>query len=197
VSGSKLSKKEQRRQQVARDKRSRNLKIIIPLAIIGILLVGYAIYRTAQPEVEGVTEVVSAAGADHDNSLEIDFGGLPPLGGTHWTSWQNCGIYLDPVLPQRAIHSMEHGAVWITYQPDLPEDEVALLHDAVEGYPETIVSPYPDQEAPVVLTVWNRQLTVDSAADERVDEFISRYYNRSGPEASASCVQGGFGTPDG
>ena len=196
MSGSKSSKKEQRRQQVARSKRNRNLKIIIPVAFIAVLLIGYGIYRTAQPEIEGVTQVASAAGADHDDSLQIEFGGLPPLGGTHWSSWQNCGIYFDPVQPQRAVHSMEHGAVWISYHPDLPADEVALLYDAVEGYPETIVSPYPDQEAQVVLTVWNRQLTLDSADDDRVSEFVSRYYNRSGPEASASCVQGGFGTPD-
>lgn len=193
----KISKKEQRRQQMALEKRNRNLKIIVPVAIILFLLVGYVVYRSAQPDIEGVTKVSSAPGANHDDSLQIDFGGLPPLGGPHASNWQTCGIYDDPVFPQYAIHSMEHGAVWITYHPDLAEEELALLYDAVEGLPEVLLSPYPDQEAPIVLSVWDRQLVLDSAADKRVDAFIARYRNRTGPEANASCEQGGIGAPIG
>ena len=199
MSGSKqrLSKKEQRRLQVAREKRRRNLKIILPIVIVAFVFIGFGIFRLAQPEVDGVTRVASAPGADHDDTLQIPFGGLPPMGGPHASRWQTCGIYDTPVLPQNAIHSLEHGAVWITYHPDLSEADLAQLYEAVDGLPEVLLSPYPDQEAPVVLTVWDRQLVLESASDNRVDEFITRYRNRTGPEASASCEQGGIGTPIG
>lgn len=193
----KISKKEQRRQQLARDKRNRNLKIGIPVAVVVLGFLGIILYRMLQPDIEGVTTVASAAGAQHDDSLQIDFGGLPPMGGPHASSWQNCGIYTDPVvLPQHAIHSMEHGAVWVSYDPDIDPDQIATLIELVTGQPEVLLSPYPDQSSPIVLTVWDRQLAVDDADDERIEAFITRYRNRRGPETAASCL-GGVGNPIG
>lgn len=192
----KISKKEQRRQQVAREKRNRNLRIAIPVGLIVLALAGFVIFRAVQPEIEGVVQVPSAPGANHDDTLQLDFGGLPPMGGPHASRWQNCGIYLNPVLPQNAIHSMEHGVVWITYHPDLSQEEVAVLQDVAQGQPKILLSPYPDQEAPIVLTVWDRQLVLESAADERIEAFIGRYRGRTGPEANASCT-GGIGVPAG
>ena len=55
--------------------------------------------------------------------------GLPPTGGSHNPRWQNCGIYTDPVDSSLAVHSLEHGAVWLAYQPDLAADKVAELQD--------------------------------------------------------------------
>ncbi|MCP5096317.1 MAG: DUF3105 domain-containing protein, partial [Chloroflexi bacterium] len=52
-----------------------------------------------------------------------------------------------------AVHSMEHGAVWITYQPDLPADEIIELQDLVRGQPFLLLSPYPDLRGPVVVTL--------------------------------------------
>ena len=42
----------------------------------------------------------------------------PPPGGVHAPFWQNCGIYTEPVEAKNALHSLEHGAVWLTYDPD-------------------------------------------------------------------------------
>jgi len=194
--GRKLSKKEQRRQEIARQQRSRNMLILLPVVAIVLALLAVVAYRAWQPEIEGITKVAAAPGSQHDDQLQIAFGGLPPLGGPHASQWQNCGIYTEPVLPQYAIHSMEHGAVWISYNPDLPEDQVAALQALVRGQSEILLSPYPDQTGPIVLSVWDRQLTVNAADDNRISTFIDRYRNRSGPEAGASCT-GGIGNPIG
>src|SRR5207253_2726978 len=51
----------------------------------------------------------------------------PPVGGPHSPIWQNCGFYTTPIANVNGVHSMEHGAVWITFRPDLKPSEVAVL----------------------------------------------------------------------
>jgi uncharacterized protein DUF3105 len=80
---------------------------------------------------------------DYDKSL-----GTPPAGGPHNDVWQNCGFYDEPVRDENAVHSLEHGAVWITYLPDLPQDEIEVLRDLAESNGFVLVSPYPDQVSP-------------------------------------------------
>ena len=192
----KMSKKEQRREQVAKEKRMRNLKIAVPFLAIIAVIGGFLLARALRPEVEGTTVVASAPGNQHDDSLTFTGGGLPPMGGPHNPSWLNCGIYDQPVPTENAIHSMEHGAVWVTYDPGIDEGEIAALTDAARGDGLLILSPYPDQDSPIVLTTWDRQLALETAADERYDEFMSRYRGLRGPEAGAAC-SGGVGTPIG
>jgi hypothetical protein len=48
------------------------------------------------------------------------------------------------VPSERAVHNLEHGAVWITYQPSLPQSEVDQLRAFVEK--QTMVTP---AEAPL------------------------------------------------
>lgn len=192
----KRSKRDIRREQVAREKRMRALRIWVPVSVVVLALVGLLIYRATRPEVEGVVVVESAIANQHDDELQIPFGSTPPMGGPHASVWQNCGIYVTPVEGQYAVHSMEHGAVWITYNPDLSAEEIVALEDMARGEGYTLLSPYPDQTSPIVLTVWDRQLEVDSVEDARVSEFIDRYKQIRGPEAGAPC-SGGTGTPVG
>ena len=195
-SGKKRSKREIRREQVAREKRMRNLRIWVPIGVIIFGLIGLLIFRATRPEVEGTVVVEAAVANQHDDTLQIPFEETPPMGGPHAGVWQNCGIYDTPVEGQHAIHSMEHGAVWITYSPDLPADQIAAIEDIARGETYFLVNPYPNQVSPIVLTVWDRQLSVDSADDVRIAEFIDRYQQQRGPEAGAACT-GGVGTPTG
>lgn len=127
----------------------------------------------------------------HDNDLEFESSGLPPVGGTHHDNWQNCGIYTEPIEPGNAVHSMEHGAVWITYQPDLPEEDVAYLQELARGESYLLLSPYPELKSSVALTAWGLQLEVDSVRDSRVEEFIERYQQGpQTPERGATCRDG-------
>jgi hypothetical protein len=192
--GQKRSKRDIRREQVAREKRLQSLRIWIPLAVIALSLIGLLVFRLTRPEVEGVVVVESAASNQHDDTLVIPFGDTPPMGGPHASTWQNCGIYTTPVEAQYAIHSMEHGAVWITYSPDLSADQITMLEGLVRGENYMLVSPYPEQDSSIVLTVWDRQLAIDSADDARIEDFIDRYKQDRGPEAGASC-SGGTGSP--
>ena len=119
----------------------------------------------------------------------------PPTGGQHDPAWLNCGTYDEPVRNENAVHSMEHGAVWITYRPDLPESQVTELRSLVENQSYGLLSPYPDLPAPVVVSAWGKQLQVQNASDKRIDLVLETYLQGpQTPEPGAAC-SGGTGTP--
>jgi len=120
----------------------------------------------------------------------------PPVGGPHNPVWMNCGFYPQPVITEAAVHSLEHGAVWITYRPGLPAGEVDTLRGLART-PHVLVSPWRDATlpAPVVASAWGVQLTADTAGDPGVKAFVELYANGpQAPEKGASC-RGAFGTP--
>jgi hypothetical protein len=167
--------------------------IVAGVAIMGGLL--YLALRPAQA-IAGVVQFPRPS-RGHEVNLEIPFGELPPVGGNHDPAWQNCGIYDEPLNTPNAVHSLEHGAIWITYQPDLPAEQIAAIEDAVSGQNFLLVSPYPEQRSPIVLTGWGVQLELDSLDDDRFDAFIEAYrVGPNTPERGASCT-GGIGEPIG
>ena len=81
----------------------------------------------------------------------------PPVGGDHSPIWQNCGFYDDPIANENGVHSLEHGVVWITYRPDLSQDQVNALRRLARNERHILVSPFPGLPAPVVASAWGRQ----------------------------------------
>ena len=124
---------------------------------------------------------------------DVDYEQTPPAGGPHNPVWQNCGYYDKPVRDENAVHSLEHGAVWITYSPDLPQNQVNELKDIAESQSYVLVSPYPDlpDNTPVVASAWGKQVALDGANDPDLESFIQAY--RQGPqtpEPGAVCTGG-------
>ena len=119
----------------------------------------------------------------------VDYPQDPPVGGPHDPSWQRCAVYDAPVRKENAVHSLEHGAVWITYQPDLPESDREILAKLAEGQRYILISPYPGLEDPVVASAWGAQLRLDDVNDPRLPAFIDRYAG-NGPERGATCDTG-------
>ncbi len=101
-----------------------------------------------------------------------------------------------PVASENAVHSLEHGAVWITYQPDLPKREVDALRRQVRGRTYVLASPFPGQPAPVIASAWGRQLRLDSADDPRLGQFVRAFrLGDQAPERGGGC-SGGVGEPE-
>ena len=125
----------------------------------------------------------------------VNYAQTPPAGGAHDPVWQNCGFYTEPVRDENAVHSLEHGAVWITYLPSLPQDEVGRLRDLAQSNNYVLVSPYPGQDSPIVATAWGKQLSLQSAEDPDLERFIGAYeQGPQTPEPGAAC-SGGTGNP--
>ena len=118
----------------------------------------------------------------------VDYPQDPPVGGDHAGVWLNCAAYDFPVPSENAVHSMEHGAVWITYDASqVSGDELdALKAEMPSSY--AILSPYDGLDSPIVMSAWNAQLKLDSASDERIPQFFEEYWrSQDVPEPNALC----------
>jgi len=124
---------------------------------------------------------------------EVDYAQNPPAGGEHNPVWQNCGFYGKPVRDESAVHSLEHGAVWITYSPDLPQDQIDELRGIAESQSFILVSPFPDlpSNTPVVASAWGKQVGLSGSDDPDLENFIQAYQQGpQTPEPGAVCTGG-------
>lgn len=146
------------------------------------------------PAPEGI-DGVEAYDIEDNSHVEgaVDYDQSPPVGGPHNPVWVNCDFYSSEVPNENAVHALEHGVVWITYD-DVDDDTLETLADLADDNDRLLVSEYPDQDSPLVLTAWNRQMPVDDLDDARVEDFIDTYTGDDSvaPEPGASC-EGGVG----
>jgi hypothetical protein len=192
-------RREEREKKVAQmrkddTKRSRrsNTLLTVGLVVAVVLVVGGVVWAvqagTDEPTPGALddVQVYNYEAADHTTD-PVEYSESPPVGGPHDPVPEKCGFYDDEIPQEKAVHSLEHGAVWITYAPDLSGNEISTLKSRLsENY--TLLSPYADQDAPVVATAWNTQLELDGVDDPRLDDFVTAY--RQGPqtpEPGAAC----------
>ena len=147
----------------------------------------------SNPAPEGV-EGALAIRADGDRQHidgDIDYSISPPVGGDHAPIWANCKFYAEAIPTEAAVHSLEHGAVWVTYQPGVSEEDKAAIQELADDVEFVLGSEFADQSSPVVLTAWERRLEVDTMGDPRVQEFVDTYLvGPTTPEQGAPCTGG-------
>jgi Protein of unknown function (DUF3105) len=175
--------------------------LVLALAVIGVLIIaGVVVAATMLATEESVSTDLSEVEVYDDLSNahepgDVDYPQTPPAGGPHADTWLDCGVYAEPVRDENAVHDLEHGSVWITFDPDLGGEEIDRLAGALPQ--NGIMSPYAGLPAPVVVTVWGRQLELTGADDPRLELFIEEYGGGvTAPEPFASCA-GGVRDPDG
>ena len=147
----------------------------------------------AVDEIEGIQTFDYAAGQEHV-STAVDYTESPPVGGPHAPppDWADCTgtVYDVDIRHENAVHSLEHGAVWITYDPAaLSQADIDTLAGLVENEAGRMMSPYEGLDSPISIQSWNHQLKVDSADDVRIEQFADflTLNNEFTPEPGASC----------
>ncbi|MGW5635596.1 DUF3105 domain-containing protein [Streptomyces sp. NPDC003832] len=200
---------EMRRAEQARERRNRILTIGASVTVVAALVVGGVVLVQSQSDdsdsVDGKTTGSLVAGADGIStwkggklsqthvSKKVDYPVEPPVGGDHNPVWQNCNgdVYTEAVANENAVHSLEHGAVWVTYSSKASEADVKALTEKVKKTPYTLMSPYEDQKSPIMLSAWGAQRTVTSASDPNLDKFFEKYVQgEQTPEPGAACTGG-------
>ncbi|HEX8304212.1 MAG TPA: DUF3105 domain-containing protein [Jatrophihabitans sp.] len=173
--------------------------LIIATTLIVALAVGVIGYAVSQnkkksdaknpDKIAGIVHK-TFTGGDHKTG-PITYAESPPMGGPHSGIWADCEgtVYPTQIASENAVHGLEHGAVWITYKPGLPADQLEVLNKLTAGKPYTLLTPYDGLKSNVSLQAWGYQLFVDSATDKRVERFIEalRQSQTNTPELGASC----------
>lgn len=175
------------------------------VAIIAVSIIGYGVWtvrdsnkpygeRRSQ-QIDGMTNYRKTAAAEltrnHVRGKQT-YKQSPPVGGDHNVQWENCegDVFKQQIPNEHAVHSMEHGAVWITYKPDLSKSQVDALAKKVKGKDYMLMSPYPGLDKPISIQAWGFQLKVNKASDDRIDDFIKAFRRSASVEPGAACSQG-------
>jgi len=187
------------KKQRAKEKRNRRIALIGGIlggvAVITLLVI--VIVSSFKPPVdpdsitvEGLEKFPGLTANHVDTPVDYEelYGMTPPAGGDHSGVWLNCGVYDQPVPSERAVHALEHGAVWVTYNPD--EVTGGELDSLRNKLPSTyiVLSPFPGLDSPVVASAWGNQVALDGADDERLGQFIDKFWKAGdAPEIGAPC----------
>lgn len=190
---------ELRRAERAREHRRRVTTFAVSAAILAAAVggVGYLVTTSddsggSRPAPIAGERTWSDLGRNHVTD-DVAYAMTPPVGGDHDPIWQNCdgNVYAAPIRDENAVHSLEHGAVWVTYTNKATAADVKALGERVAKTPYTLMSPRTEQSAPIVLTAWGQQVGVSSASDSRVDAFLDQYVQGpQTPEPGATCSTG-------
>ncbi|MFF7337554.1 DUF3105 domain-containing protein [Streptomyces sp. NPDC008163] len=194
---------EARRQERARERRSRIITLSVGVLVVAGLVVGGGYLMNAADEQDKAEAQAKTSPVTGEKSWDkltqnhvektVDYPMNPPVGGDHNPVWMNCDgdVYTASIPKENAVHSLEHGAVWVTYTSKAKPADLKKLEERVSSTPYSLMSPVEDQAAPLMLNAWGKQLTVKSAADARVAQFFTKYVQGpQTPEPGAACTGG-------
>ena len=174
---------EARATQVANRKRRTRIGLSVLAVVVLVGAIGFVIVDKAiADELPGVSQQAYEGRNHVESGQAVAYATATPTSGTHAASSPRCGIYDQQMPAEFAVHSLEHGAVVIWYQPSLATEEISGLEAVVNRFDDRVIlSPNTELTQPVVATGWNRLKAYDGA-DPELEQFIETYRNR-GPES--------------
>ena len=165
-------------------------KIIVVLVVLAVVGgIAFLLTRPTAPEVQ-IGEKVEEQGRNHITQgapSKFSYNTNPPTSGPHWPQQATCKIYEEEIADEAALHSLEHGAVWISYKDKSDKDLVNKLTEIVKGNPgKVLLSPRSKNDSKIAVAAWTRILKQDSLDENQIKDFIKNYRNQS-PEPLAQC----------
>lgn len=203
-----LSRIDRRRVEIATADGGGSRAVLYGAAAVVVVLLAAAVYVTvlsggsgstpieAQPLPDSgddalladVQQFPSEGTAHVPEGTQVGYDTSPPTSGPHYPSPAQAGVYGEAPPAGNLVHSLEHGAVIIYYDPAAvtPETEESLQTFAGahrDPWASVIVAPNPaaEPDAPYVLTAWRTMLRMDDYDPEVVRAFLAEYIGR-GPE---------------
>lgn len=163
--------------------------------VLALLLTGVALIAAAcgggtsfeDPRLVEFDDELTTPGQGHlQSGASFPYPTDPPYGGPHDGNLLPCRIYQDQQPPERYLHTMEHGAVVIHYQPDVfANEDVAAVRrlgsQLLESGERVIVQPNRTLSSPIVVASWGRLLPLQELEESAIRAFVAAFEN-DGPE---------------
>lgn len=166
----------------------------IALAGVALLGIGFGVWQLVTPGLE-FQDLETAKDLPRKHVSNAKFYDLPPMGGDHDAKWQNCGVYDQPIEIKNAVHSLEHGAVWIVYRPDLAIEQRKALVKFALGRPYVLLSPLQNMDTRVAIVAWGHRIKMQAVNEEVMGRFVQKFAGSlKAPEPAGPCI-GGIGNP--
>ena len=169
--------------------------VIAGVVVLGLLILVIAIGKSSNDKGSSLASTLSAGGCTSDTTTDTTsaqnhvanpvYTVEPPAGGNHLAVAATPRFYDpgEPVPPDgQLVHSLEHGLIVYWYQPTLPADQLAILHQAFDKHPENILA-IPRKTLPagtlVAATAWNHRILCKSVALAPLEAFVVDRANKS------------------
>src|SRR5690606_32196357 len=132
----------------------------------------------------------------NDNGREhaavTEYGGEePPTSGAHANAlaW---GAYEAEVPDDQSLHNLEHGRIYLSYQPDIPTDQIEKLlqlpiaPSSNKNFqpPKIVLAPRSANKSPIILSSWLRSETLTEFDQQKIENYVVRNLGKS-PEPLA------------
>ena len=186
-----LRREERRQESQKANRKSKVMTIffwVVGLAVLGLLLYGGYTLLTAQKESLGedfsiAVPIMDSRGHVNPGSPRPNYNSNPPTSGPHGSTI-NKGVHDEEFPDESLVHNLEHGVVWVSYQPDIPEEVVNELEDITKSHGKVVLTIRSANEKDIALSAWGRLDTFDVNPDgtidkARIEDFIKRYRNKA------------------
>src|SRR3989344_7744765 len=204
----KKERRELRRQEKEMDRaqnvRSKGIKkLLVRILVLGVVTgLGYGTYllsKRSEPTGEDFSVEISVL-ADRVHipvgaEPAVAYNSNPPTSGQHYDTPARPGFREEAIPDGHLIHSLEHGLVWISYNPRISK-EAEKLRDVAT--PMIVITSREANDTDIAIASWGRLDKFnlkDGAIDDddllRINDFVKRYSNK-GPEKIPPGQHGGI-----
>ncbi len=106
----------------------------------------------------------------------------PPTSGWHYQRDASWGVHEAEIPDEQAVHNLEHGGIWISYQPTLDQASADKLREIARRYrSKVILTPRARDDSKIALAAWGKLDALESLDEGRIVTFIKSFINQ-GPE---------------
>lgn len=143
--------------------------------------------KRGDPDLLKNVQAFPSEGTEHvSGGTQLVYNTNPPTSGRHYGTAAQAGFYVEPRPAGNLVHSLEHGAVVIYYDPAKLTDEIRqsltrFVQAHRDPWASVIVVPHPNPDAAFVLTAWTKMLKLDQYDVPTIRAFLAEYLGR-GPE---------------
>jgi len=193
--------KDEMRESSARKRTAKKylMWIIVLLVISAVIYGAYILSKSSEPEGEDFSRAVPVL-SDRNHipvgtEPAVAYNSNPPTSGQHYDTPARPGFRESIIADGNLIHSLEHGLVWVSYNPRIGKESDKLKKITT---PLTVVTSRIANDTDIAIASWGRldtfnleDGTIDADDFQRISDFVKRYSNK-GPERIPAGQHGGI-----